>query len=229
MASPRSLAAFRQIRPEIAELFTTAQNQLESIPANCRMSSQENHLRYLVVALVGALQLYLTEILEERADELCDSWNGLDSVQRRYVSVQVRRRLALLIDAIPESDLADSKKIDRLQASVIECESWYRTPSLLARSAYREKLEGFLSDNGTKAIDRAVSQFGSSGLSFFNWLYKTCPRYRGVDDLLDSAIALRNNVAHGTFNRRVTLRDARVYRVAIYRLIGRIEAYQSAV
>jgi hypothetical protein len=193
------------------------------------MSSQENHLRYVVVALIGALQSYITEMLEQRADELCDSWDGLGPVQKRYVSVQTRRRLARQIELVEESDLVDNRKIEQLQTCVHDCAAWYETPSLLARSAYREKLEGFLADNGTKAIDRAVSQFGNCGLSFFNWLSRNYPRYRGIDDLLDSAIALRNDIAHGMFNRRVTLRELRVYRVAVYRLIGRIDAYGKAV
>jgi rRNA processing protein Gar1 len=193
------------------------------------MSPQENHLRYIIVALIGALQSYIAEILEERADDLSDAWDSLGPVQKRYVSVQARRRLSRLIEVVGESDLIENKKIEQLQACVRDCAGWYETPSLLARSAHREQLEGFLADNGTKAIDRAVSQFGNCGLSFFNWLSRDYPRYRGIADLLDSAIALRNDVAHGTFNRRVTLRDLRIYRVAVYRLIGRIEAYERAV
>jgi hypothetical protein len=193
------------------------------------MSSQENHLRYVVVALVGALQSYVTELVEERADELGDSWDGLGMIQKRYVSIQTVRRLSHLVELFPERDLAEEKRLDQLRAGVQECAGWHQTPSLLARSAYREKLEGFLTNNGTKAIDRTISQFGTCGMSFLNWLMKNCPRYRGIADLLDSAIALRNDVAHGTFNRRLTLREVRLYRAAIYRLVGRIEEYQKAV
>jgi RiboL-PSP-HEPN len=229
MGPSRALASFREIRPEIADLFRTSRRQPDEAPPDRRMSSQENHLRHVVVALIGALQSYITEMLEERADELCESWDSLGPVQKRYVSVQARRRLSHLMEVVAESSLAENKKIEQLQACVYDCAGWYETPSLLARSAYREKLEGFLADNGTKAIDRAVSQFGNCGLSFFSWLSRNYPRYRGIDDLLDSAIALRNDVAHGTFNRRVTLRELRVYRVAIYRMIGRIDEYESAV
>lgn len=193
------------------------------------MSSQENHLRHVAVALVAALQAYITELVEAKADQLGDSWDSLGSVQKKYVSVQTMRRLSSLIEQFPESDLAEEKKIEHLHAGILDCAGWHQTPSQLARSVYREKLEGFLANNGTKAIDRAVSQFGSCGLSFFNWLRKNYPRYRGMPDLLDSLIALRNDVAHGTFNRRLTLREARVYRAAVYRLVRKIEEYQQAV
>ncbi len=228
MGPTRAWACFHAVRPEIADLLRTSRRQSDAVAPDCRMSSQENHLRHVVVALIGALQSYIAEMLEERADELIGPWDTLGLVQKRYVSVQARRRLSRLIDLIEERDLSENKKIEQLQACIQDCAGWYETPALLARSAYREKLEGFLADNGTKAIDRAVSQFGNCGLSFFNWLSKNCPRYRGIEDLLDSVIALRNDVAHGTFIRRVTLREIRVYRVAIYRLIGKIDAYERA-
>ena len=230
MGSPsRALTAFRDVRPEISDLLRTSRKQSDAATPDRRMSSQENHLRHVVVALVGALQSYVTELVEERADELGDSWESLGLVQKRYIAVQTMRRLSRLVELFPEIDLSEGKKIEQLLAGVQECAAWHQTPSLLARSAYREKLEGFLSNNGTKAIDRAVSQLGTCGLSFFNWLLKNCPRYRGITDLLDSAVALRNDVAHGTFNRRLTLREVRVYRAAVYRLVGRIEEYQKAV
>jgi hypothetical protein len=41
--------------------------------------------------------------------------------------------------------------------------------------------------------------------------------------------ALRNDVAHGSFNRRTTFREVRLYRIPIYRLVTKIEEYQDAV
>lgn len=229
MGSPKALVSFRDARPEISELMRTSRDQSEAVTADRRMSSQENHLRHVAVALVAALQSYITELVEANADELGDSWDALSPIQKRYVSVQTMRRLSRLIELFPECDLAEERRVEQLHAGIQECAEWHQTPSLLARSAYREKLEGFLANNGTKAIDRAVSQFGNCGLSFFNWLSKNCPRYRGMPDLLDSLIALRNDAAHGTFNHRLTLRDARLYRAAIYRLVGKFEDYQKAV
>lgn len=226
MDRPKPIASFRDFRFEVVDLIRTARSQSDTVFSDRRMSLQENHLRHVVVVLVAAIQAYLTGLLEARADELGDSWPELDLVQRRYVSVQTTRRLAMLVDQFPESELVEEKKIEQLHSAIQDCTGWHQTPSLLARSAHREKLEGFLSDNGTKALDRAISQFGNCGLSFFNWLTKNCPRYRGIPDLLDSLIALRNDVAHGTFNRRVTLREARIYRVAVYRLIVKIEEYR---
>jgi hypothetical protein len=226
---PKPVGSFRGFRPEILELIRTARFQSDEVASDRRMSSQENHLRHVAVALVAAMQSYLTELVEAKADELGETWDALNPVQKRYVSVQTTRRLSNLIELFPESELAEEKKIEQLHTGIQDCSGWHQTPSLLARSAYREKLEGFLSDNGTKALDRAVSQFGNCGLSFFNWLSKNCPRYRGIPDLVDSLIALRNDVAHGTFNRRVTLREARVYRAAVCRLVGKIEEYQKAV
>ena len=225
----RPLDSFRDFRPEVSELLETARSRSDEVDSDRRMSRQESHLRHVAVALVATLQSYVSELVEAKADELGDSWDTLDAVQKRYVSVQTVRRLSDLIELFPESELAEEKKAEQLHTGVQDCSGWHQTPSQLARSAHREKLEGFLSDNGTKALDRAVSQFGDCGLSFFNWLSKNCPRYRGIPDLLDSLIALRNDVAHGTFNRRVTLREARVYRVAVYRCIGKIEKYLKAV
>jgi hypothetical protein len=229
MDRPKPLDSFRDFRPEVLELIRTARSRPDTVGPDRRMSLQENHLRHVAVALVAAMQSYLSDLLEIKADELGDSWDALDLVQKRYVSVQTTRRLLNLVELFPESELVEEKKIEQLHIGIQDCSGWHQTPSILARSAYREKLEGFLSDNGTRALDRAVSQFGNCGLSFFNWLSKNYPRYRGIPDLLDSLIALRNDVAHGTFNRRVTLREARVYRVAIYRLVGKIEEYQKAV
>jgi hypothetical protein len=66
------------------------------------------------------------------------------------------------------------------------------------------------------------------GFTFFNWLEKNHPRYRGLSDLLNIVIDTRNDVAHGTFLRRLTLREVRVHRVLVYRLIAKIESYMDA-
>jgi hypothetical protein len=65
-------------------------------------------------------------------------------------------------------------------------------------------------------------------MSFFNWLAKYYPRFRGVEDTLNIIVATRNDVAHGTFERRVTMRDTRLYRALIYRLLAKIEIYIEA-
>lgn len=228
MGSSKALSSFRCARPEITELIRTSRSQSDLTVADRRMSSQENHLRQVAVALVAALQSYITELVETKADQLGDSWDMLDPIQKRYISVQTMRRLSRFRELFSESDFADESNTERLHDAIQHCAEWHSIPSQLARSAHREKLDGFLTNNGTKAIDRAVSQFGKGEMSFFNWLLKNYPRYRGVTDLLDSLVALRNDVAHGTFHRRLTLRDVRIYRVAIYRLVAKIEEYQVA-
>jgi len=189
------------------------------------MSSQENQLRHVVVALVGVLQSYVTEMLEVRADSLNDSWDNLDDIDRRYVAVQARRRLSNLLKELPEQEFREPHKVGRFKAALIECAEWHQAPVTLARSTYRQRLDGFLQDNGSKVLNRAISAYGNCDLSFFNWLSRNFPQYQGIEDVINTIIATRNDVAHGTFLRRVTLRDVRIYRVVVYRLIGRIELF----
>src|SRR5258707_245986 len=98
MSAPRALTVFRDSRSEVAELLRTSCAHSETVLPDRRMSSQENHLRHVVVALVGILQSYLTELIEERADQLGDSWESSDLVQKRYISIQTTRRLSHLVD-----------------------------------------------------------------------------------------------------------------------------------
>ena len=62
-------------------------------------------------------------------------------------------------------------------------------------------------------------------MRFSDWLYANSPGYRGVFDVLDDAIRVRNEVAHGQLNLRITDLDVRRYRVAIYRLINKVDEY----
>lgn len=66
------------------------------------------------------------------------------------------------------------------------------------------------------------------GLSFFNWINRNHPKYRGLEDALNIVIDTRNDVAHGTFERRLTLRDVRIQRVLIFRLIAKMEPCMNA-
>lgn len=67
----------------------------------------------------------------------CDSWDELQDVQRQFVSSQTVRRLSELIGSLPEAELAEKEKVEQLRSRVHECAKWQRTPSLVARSAYR--------------------------------------------------------------------------------------------
>jgi hypothetical protein len=221
----RAKAAFTAARLEIAELLTTAKQLSDQVAERRRMSAQENQLRQIAVALVATLQAYVSELLEEKADEIGEDWKALSDLQRRYVAVHARRRLdAALLDC-DENELAQSSKVEPFRKTTLDCADWFMKPSLLARTAYRMKLDGFLGDNGTNTLNQAISRFGIGEMRFFNWLAKHYPRYRGVEDQLDVLIATRNDVAHGTFERRLTMHDTRIYRVLIYRMIAKIEIY----
>ena len=221
----RAKAAFTAARLEIGELLATAKRLPDQITERQRMSAQENQLRQIAVALIAALQAYVSELLEEKADELGDDWDGLSDLQKRYVAVQTRRRLNAALMGCEERELAEPSRIEPLRKTTLDCAGWFTKPSLLARTAYRVKLDGFLQDNGTNTLDQAISRFGNGEMRFFNWLAKHHPRFRGIEDRLNVLIATRNDVAHGTFERRLTMRDTRIYRVLIYRMIGKIEIY----
>lgn len=224
----RAQTAFSAARPEIADLLRTAKNLPDAVPTHRRMSPQENQLRQVVVALIAVLQSYVSELLEEKADELNDNWDDLSEVQRRYVTVQARRRIGVLLEGCEEGELANPQKVESFRDTVLQCGKWHEKPSLLARSAHRVKLDGFLQDNGGNTLGRTLSRYGKCGMSFFNWLAKYYPRFRGVEDTLNIIVATRNDVAHGTFERRVTMRDTRLYRALIYRLLAKIEIYIEA-
>lgn len=221
----KAQTTFTAARPEIAELLRTAKNLSEQVSAQRRMSPQENQLRQVVVALIAVLQSYVSELLEEKADELGDSWGDLSELQQRYVVVQARRRIGMMLEGCKESELAKPQKVASLRSAILECAEWQSTPSSLARSAYRVKLDGFLQDNGGNTLDRTISHYGKCGMTFFDWLAKHYPAFRGVGDALNIIIATRNDVAHGSFERRVTMRDTRLHRVLIYRMIAKIELY----
>jgi len=229
MGVTRAQTAFAAARPEIAELLRPAKDMSDDIAAERRMSPQENQLRHVVVALVAVLQAFVSELLEEKADELGADWGSLSELQKRYVAVQTRRRIAAALDGCEEGQLAEPPRVAVLRKVILECADWYNSPSLLAGSAYRVKLDGFLQDNGANTLDRTISRYGKHGMTFFNWLAKYYPRFRGIDDALNILIATRNDVAHGTFERRLTMRDTRIYRVLVYRLILKIKLYTENV
>lgn len=224
----KAQTAFAAARPEIAELLRTAKSLPDVVSAQRRMSPQENQLRQVVVALIAVLQSYIAELLEEQADELSNSWDELGEVQRRIVAVQARRRIGLLLEEHEEGELANPQKVASFRDAILQCAEWHNKPSLLARSAHRVKLDGFLQNNGGNSLDRTLSRYGKCGMSFFDWLSKHYSRYRGVEDTLNIIIATRNDVAHGTFERRVTMRDTRIYRILIYRMLAKIVSYIKA-
>lgn len=206
------------MRPEIADSFRIAKDLSTEVLLGRRMSGQEFQLRLTTVALISVLQAYLRELLEERADRLGSSWDELNELEKRYVGVQSLRRLEDFFAEKSDKDLSDTKQVNAFRTALLDCAAWQTNPALLTQSSYRQKLDGFLQNNGSKVLDRIISRHSACEMSFFNWLSKFHPKYRGLGDALDITISTRNDVAHGTFERRVTLRDVRKFRVWVERL-----------
>jgi hypothetical protein len=202
-----------------------AESQSEQTADYRLLSDQENQLRMVTVSMVGQFQAYVSDMLNELCDQLPDNWDGLLPFQKRYVAVHLRRRLEDLLESHQESDFADDRTAEHFQRAFLESAEWPRRPSALITSSHRRDLAGFLGDNGSKALDRAISQFRPDGMKFSDWLGRNHPRYRGYFDHLDNAIRLRNEAAHGQIRQRLTLRDVRLYRVVIYRLVQKADEY----
>src|ERR1035437_4267318 len=118
MTLKRAQAAFSEVRPEIAEQFRIATDLSDSVGPGRRMSPQENQLRYIVVALIGLIQAYVSELLEERADDLAQTWDALSEIERRYVAVQARRHLDGFLEGCTEEELAAPRKIESLRNAI---------------------------------------------------------------------------------------------------------------
>ena len=205
-----------------------AKSQSDELMPSRRLSDQETCLRMVVIALVGQFQAYIGDLMDELCDTLPDTWESLAPFQKRYVVIQLRRRLESILSQNSEPDLADEGKLERFKGSLGTCSEWAQKPATLASSPKREELYGFLKDNSSKSIDRAISQFRPDGMQFSDWLYKHYPKYREIFNSLDNAIRLRNEAAHGQIGQRLTLRDARSYRAIIYRLVQKADQYLEA-
>ncbi len=225
MPRSRSWLTFLKFRAELHHLLATAESQSDVLEPNRLLSDQENHLRMVMVAMIGQFQAYIADLLDELSDNLPDTWDRLALFQKRYVVVQLRRRLQTVLAEHSEVEFAEERHIEQFRSAFLTCSEWPQRPSNLAGSAHREELYGFLKDNSSKALDRAISQFRPDGMRFSDWLYRNHGKYRDIFDLLDNAIRVRNEAAHGQIGQRLTLRDVRLYRVAIFRLIQKADEY----
>lgn len=229
MGRSRSWQKSLGLRVEIKKLMLLTKVQSNEIEKNRPFSDQENCLRLVIVALIGHFQSYVTDLLNELCDVLPAAWEAdMPLYQKKYVLVQLHRRLSYLLENADENSLASDTEIEKLRSSLMDCTNWLNNPVAVASSRFKEDLRGFLKDNGSKALDRAISQFGGGKLKFSDWIDKNYPKYRGIFDLLDNAIEIRNDVAHGKIDRRVTLREARIYVVAVYRLMLKADEYLEA-
>jgi hypothetical protein len=172
--------------------------------------------------MVGALHNYLEELMEEFGDLLSSDFEELSPISQKYVAMQVHKKLRVAL-ADGEEDLGDAQSRKSFLATVHECSQWVADPKTLASSPSRMRLEGFFRF-GSNAIDRSLTQFRNDGTKFFEWL-KSDTRFEDYFNRLQSAINVRNDVAHGTFNLQITLREFRVYRVTIESIVRKAEEF----
>jgi hypothetical protein len=123
-------------------------------------------------------------------------------------------------------DLNDAKKIDQFTTQLAAGVGWYQKPSALSANVLRQDLEGFLGGNGSKALDKTLTLYRPDGMRFSDWLGAK-PAYRASLEILDNAVLLRNEAAHGKIQRRITIIDARRYRAVIIRLVQKADEYIS--
>lgn len=190
-----------------------------------RMSSQENLLRAVVVLLVGHVQAYLQHIMEEFTDSLPNDWASLTELQRIYVVRQVHRRLTRALNQYEEVELADPRKLERFIKNVGDTAGWVSQPGQLALSGERDTLQGFFGDFGTNAIVRYLGLLRGDNKSFFQWLEDRNSTYSRYPSLLSNLIEIRNDAAHGRTTRRLTLREAREFRVVAVRLVDFMDRF----
>ncbi|MCR4377116.1 MAG: HEPN domain-containing protein [Rhodospirillales bacterium] len=226
MGRSRSWTEALKSRIEIRKLMEFAENQSDQLEKDRQLSDQENQLRLTMVALIGQFQAYIGDLLNELCDKLPGAWDtNLPLFQKRYALVQLHRRLSLILQDREESELVEDSKLEKFREEVLDCTSWVTRPISLAISGHREDLRGFLKDNGSNALNKAISQFGANQLQFSGWLHKNYPRYREAFGQLDDVIQLRNDVAHGKIEKRITFREARIYIILVYRLMLKADEY----
>ncbi len=223
-AYSRAWEEFQASRSEIRELMRLARSLPDTPTGALRISSQELVLRAVVVALVANLQVYLENLLEEWADALVSDWEKLSSVERKYVLLQARRRLAVALEENSEERLGIAAQQSEFINAIRTTSDWLDDPTTLASSPDREQLPGFYRDLGANAINRAFSQLRGDGAKFFDWCTAD-PRYSQYFPRVNECIKIRNEIAHGRLGTRLTLRDVRVHRTTINRLVSKADAF----
>jgi hypothetical protein len=178
--------------------------------------------------LVGAFHNYLEDMLEEWGDLLGSTLEDLSPILRRYVAVQVHRRLAGAIGEYSEEAVGDEGNQKKFLSTVSDTAGWIIDPKILAGSASRPKLEGFFRQWGSQAVERALTQFRHDGTKFFTWLSCEHDAYADYFTRLDSAILVRNQIAHGTVGTRLTIEDVRRHRATISMLVIKAEQFVGA-
>lgn len=226
MSRSRAWRTAFKSRVEIRRMMNLAETQSVQLEKDRPLSDQEICLRLVMVMLVGQLQSYVADLLNELCDTLPGHWDAaLPLFQKRYVLVQLHRRLSSILIERSEAELVDNSNLEKFRKEVLDCAEWGTKPVSIASSGHREDLRGFLKDNGSKSLNKSISLFGANQLSFSDWLDKNHPKYRGIFEQLDNVIQLRNDVAHGKIKQRITIRDAKVYIFIVYRLMLKADEY----
>ncbi len=223
MGESRALGGFLASRSEVSFILKMAK-LAEAAPAvGHRLSPQQLLLRVGMVVLVGALHDYLEELMEEFGDFLGSDFDKLSPIGQKYITLQIHGRLAGAFADSTEEEMGDPNEQKKFLTAVKECSGWLTDPTKLSASTSRTRIEGFFKF-GSEAINRALTQFRDDGTNFFGWL-ATDPTYTTYFGRLDSAIAMRNEVAHGAVRSQMTMHEFRTHRVTVNRFVRKSETY----
>ena len=221
----RAWVNYLATRREVADLLAAATVAGESVLPGQRMALREVFLRAAMVILVGNLHAYLEDLVEEWGDLLGEDFSKLSPVGQKYVLLHVRRHLSETLAQYPKERLSDAAVQAKFLSALEECHGWLDNPRSLAASPYRSRLEGFFRQRGAKAIDRALAQFREDGAGFFSWLSPQHPSYSDYFVRVNSAIDIRNEVAHGSFQTRLTIEDVRRHRATLNLVVRKAESF----
>lgn len=221
----RAWVSYHVSRREVADLLSAAASENATVLPGQRMSLQEVLLRAAMVMLVGQLHAYIEDLLEEWGDLLGSDYNKLSAIGQKYVVLQVQRHLSETLSQYAEAELGSEAARKKFIRAVEECHNWLQNPRNLAASPNRSRLEGFFRRWGANAIDKALAQFRVDGARFFSWLSSQNSGYSDYFVRTNSAIDIRNEVAHGEFQTRLTVEDVRRHRGTMSLLVLRAEAF----
>jgi hypothetical protein len=227
MVRSRAWVNHQASRREAADLLAQAGSASDVLLPGQRMALQEVLLRAIVVVLVGQVHAYLEDLLEEWGDLLGADFSKLSHMGQKYVVLQVRRHLSETLDQYPQEALGDTAAQHKFMKALEDCRNWLQNPRDLATSPSRSRLEGFFRQWGANAIDRALAQLRVDGVGFFSWLTAQHSGYSDYFVRVNSAIGIRNEVAHGSFETRLTFDDARRHRATLSLLVLKAEDFVS--
>ena len=221
----RAWVNYLATRREVADLLAAAATASDEVVPGQRMAFREVILRAAMVMLVGYFHAYLEDLVEEWGDLLGSDFGRLSPIGQKYVLLHVQRHLSETLSQYPEEKLGDAAIQVKFRRALEECHDWIENPRSLAASPDRFRLEGFFRRWGAGAIDKALAHFREDGVGFFSWLRSQHPSYADYYVRLHSAITVRNEVAHGSFQARLTTEDVRRHRATLTLLVRKAESF----